>query len=491
MLEARGVLRRHPTVSRPARLRALCLIAVAVACTGGGAPIPTPTATPPRPVPPTASPTGSLALVGYSPLYERGMNAGLAVWGDHAYVGSRTDGSEGHLHPGVLVISIRDPSHPEIVGEIGPPDEGNPGETSRELRIWPHQGLLLVLNFTCDPDIHDCVREIVRPTIRFYDIGGDLADRPRLVSTYEPSETPHEFFLWQDPEDAGRALLFMSTPGGRDALLVTDISRAREGKFEEVARWSAAFPDPGPINDLHSLSVSPDGGLAYLAHLTRGFFMIDTSDVAQGRADAEIGPVTPIDKRVYWEGWGAHSAVPIPGRSLVLTTDEVYGRDEPGGGCPWGWVRIIDVTDPESPSILSEYRVLPYNPPTRCGTISEERDRHSSFSSHNPTLTEHLAFVTWHSAGLQVFTTADPARPAQVAEFVPDPLSGVATEDPALSSGSDKVVMWSYPLIQDGLIYVVDVRNGLYVLAYQGPYEGEVRSARFLEGNSNLGEVDS
>jgi hypothetical protein len=58
-----------------------------------------------------------------------------------------------------------------------------------------------------------------------------------------------------------------------------------------------------------------------------------------------------------------------------------------------------------------------------------------------------------------------------------------------LSSGLDKVVMWSYPVIKDGLIYVVDVRNGLYVLKYHGPFEKEVAEIDFLEGNSNLGDA--
>ena len=49
--------------------------------------------------------------------------------------------------------------------------------------------------------------------------------------------------------------------------------------------------------------------------------------------------------------------------------------------------------------------------------------------------------------------------------------------------------MWSYPIIKDGLIYVVDVRNGLYILKYHGPFEAEVTAIRFLEGNSNLGEA--
>ena len=49
--------------------------------------------------------------------------------------------------------------------------------------------------------------------------------------------------------------------------------------------------------------------------------------------------------------------------------------------------------------------------------------------------------------------------------------------------------MWSYPVIQDGLIYTVDLRNGLYILKYNGPYEQEVDNINFLEGNSNQGDA--
>ena len=49
--------------------------------------------------------------------------------------------------------------------------------------------------------------------------------------------------------------------------------------------------------------------------------------------------------------------------------------------------------------------------------------------------------------------------------------------------------MWSYVVIQDGLLYVVDLRNGLYVLEYDGPYEHEVERDRFLDGNSNQGDA--
>ena len=49
--------------------------------------------------------------------------------------------------------------------------------------------------------------------------------------------------------------------------------------------------------------------------------------------------------------------------------------------------------------------------------------------------------------------------------------------------------MWSFPIIKDGLIYVVDIRNGLYVLRYLGPHRSEVDGIGFLEANSNLGDA--
>jgi hypothetical protein len=39
------------------------------------------------------------------------------------------------------------------------------------------------------------------------------------------------------------------------------------------------------------------------------------------------------------------------------------------------------------------------------------------------------------------------------------------------------------------LIYVADIRNGLYVLRYDGKHAREVSRIRFLEGNSNLGDA--
>ncbi len=186
-----------------------------------------------------------------------------------------------------------------------------------------------------------------------------------------------------------------------------------------------------------------------------------------------------------------HSAVPVPGRPYVLTTDEIYGTfTDPTFGCPWGWVHMISVTDPAHPQIAGEYKIT-QDTRAFCGSPADTSatEQFTSFSSHNPTVLPDLALVDWHSGGLQAINIADPARPAQAGWFSPTPLASVATEDPALSRGPDKVVLWSYPIIRNGLIYVIDIRNGLYILRYTGPHAGQVQDIHFLEGNSNLGDA--
>ena len=210
--------------------------------------------------------------------------------------------------------------------------------------------------------------------------------------------------------------------------------------------------------------------------------ILDTSDFADAFPNPQARLLT------LPESWarsapGAHSAVKLFGKPYALITQEVYGL------CPWGWAHLIDITDETRPFFVAEYKLHPYNTIEFCASTTYERYKFTSYSTHNPTLTKNLAFITWHSGGLQTISIENPLQPMKVAEFLPEPLPSVMTEDPALSSGPDKVVMWSYPIIKDGLIYVVDIRNGLYILKYHGPFQDEVAGIRYLEGNSNLGEA--
>ena len=455
---------------------------------------------------PAVAGRGRFTLIGHDQLYGRGMNAALAVYGTHVYVGSRTDGSPGHLHPGVLVVDVKDPRRPRVVNEITD-QQGGVSQTSRELRVWPQQKLLMILDFNCSALIHRCVSAAdvtgsLASGIRFYDLTDPAA--PKLLSTYTPSRTPHEIDLWLDPARPRRALLYMSTPTSgttRPNLIVTDISGARAGRFTEIATFNPNAQFPSAVRDaddvrLHSMTVTPDGRLLHLAYLGGGYLTVDSSQVAAAKPSPSLRLLTPIANRVHWGNPGAHSAVPVPGRpNLVLMTDEVYGKFGgvlADGGCPWGWVRLVDISKVTQPRVVSQYK-LAENQPGFCKTPrgSDPRtENFTSFSSHNPTVvSSDLAFVTWHSKGLQAIDLRNPARPVSAGEFLPEPLASVATEDPALGGGPDKVIMWSFPVIQNGLIYVVDLRNGLYILKYDGPLSGPVKATGFLEGNSNVGQV--
>ena len=457
-------------------------------------------------------------VVGHAALFARGMNAALAIDGNYAYVGDRTDNSQGHPHPGVLVVNIADPRHPRVVGRIGPPLEDSTGMSARELRVWPQQHLLMVLNFPCSSVLHACASGPDTWNWRFYDISGADAAHPKLVATYRPPVEPHEMYLWVDPRrPAKRALMFQSTPNGTTKpgaleLLVTDISKAREGVFHRVA--TATFTglykrqaakhfrrcgDEGPLAStyVHSIALTPDGRRGFLSYWCGEMLVIDTSQVAAGVEHPRIRLLTPIPNRPQWTNPHGHSAVPLLGRPYVLTTDEVYGSlltpfDPPAehDGCPWGWVRLINVERPARPRIVGQYKIR-QNTAAYCRGPGRKpaNNRFTSFASHNPTVLPDLAFVDWHSGGLQAIGLRNPAVPRQDGFVLPRPLRHVATEDPALSSGNQKVVLWSYPIIHDGLIYAVDIRNGLYILRYTGPSAGEVRAVDHLEGNSNVGDA--
>jgi hypothetical protein len=501
---------------RPDRLPvalALCLVLLSPAAMARGD----------ETVPPGGGTPGTsmnFELVGHEPLFDRSMNAALAFHEGFVYVGNRTDGSSRcglgdprretlgldacpHPNPGILVVDATDPSSPTVVNEIGPPHAGNVSETTRELRVWTREDLLMVESFACSSVIHSCVPEAVTPTFRFFDVS-DPAN-PDFLSEWVPRQAngvirvPHEFFLWQDPKDPERALLWISTPTGNRSLvnanlLIADISGVPDGGAPVLVaqgQWNDQFPVL-PNVALHSMTPTPDGRITHLAYLSGFFLVLDTSEVVDAAPGDPVVSLnddllTPVANRPTWDNPNpGHSAVPFPGRPFSFHTDEIYGTfTDPDFGCPWGWARAILVGQPRLPRVIGEYKL----PENSCPAPSQADQERGSYSSHNPTLTRSLALVTWHSGGFQAIDIEDPGQMQQGGWFSPTPLASVANEDPALGMGTNKVVMWSFPIVSDGLIYVVDIRNGLYILRYTGPRSGEISGLSFLEGNSNLGDA--
>ena len=401
------------------------------------------------------APSGSFEIVGHADLGARGMNSALAIAGDTAYVSSRIDNKP------ILIVDISHPDAPAVVGEIGAPNEAQPGMSSREMRVVPDQHLLVVLNLACSPDLHGCTGVRNAPeNLSFFDISDPRL--PQFVGRYDftaplrGGRDPHEFFI-----DGGRA--YVSVPGVGPQLEIVDVATRTK-----LLAWDPGLGNTG--NDiLHSVDVSRDGTVAYLSHQQGGLAL----------ADLTQSPPVLLGAPLLWPGaaMGPHSAVPVDGRPLLVVTEEVYPAPY-GAGCPWGHLRTVDISDPANTFVAGEYK-LPENDAAMCASVPA----HTAFTAHNATVTHDLALVTWYAGGLQAIDISDPAQPFQLAELLPEPLAHVDVEDPGL--GGNPIEMWSYPIIDRGLIYVVDVRNGLYVLRYHGRWGEQVSSLRFREGNSN------
>jgi hypothetical protein len=230
---------------------------------------------------------------------------------------------------------------------------------------------------------------------------------------------------------------------------------------------------------LHSVSASDDGRTLYLSHQTDGLVLVDDSDVIDKVETPQLHMITPRANALLWPhaAMGPHSAVVAPERPLLVVSEEVYPQPF-GTGCPWGHVHFADITDPTQPTQVGEYAIAENQ---TCDNVVPN----TTYTAHNATVLHDLALVTWYAGGLQAIDISDPTTPFSLAEFRPTPLDHVAVEDPAL--GGSHVEMWSYPVIKDGLVYVVDVRNGLYVLSYHGLHGEQVGERQFLEGNSNVG----
>jgi hypothetical protein len=443
-------------------------------------------------------------LVGYTSLEKRGMNSPIAVAGKCVYVGDRyysASASEPVRHNGgVAIINASNPRKPREVGTIPPVGLS----TQRELRADAGLGILVVESYS--PYIGGDPSNPAGPSInnlKIYDIHKNCL-KPKLLSTYDFGErAPHEFFLWKDPKHPGRALAYVTFTVFSPDLMVIDLTDpakpALAGVYDlgvDQAHKTVDFADESGSGYLHSLYVSADGMHAYMATWDYGFYELDTSMFANPPAGG-VGVAHPVGIGHYDDGHNVHSAVPFAGnRPYVFFTQEEYANA--GHGCPFGWVRLGKLGSDGGATQVGQFK-LPENDPKKCG------QKNGTFSSHNPTLFPHVALMTWYSGGLRAIDLSNPAHPYEDGAFVPKPTFTPTLRDnrlffpptatnPGLPTDTTRPgstakpwtgAMWSYPVVQKGLIYVVDIDLGLYILKYTGPHAAEVNKAAFVEGNSS------
>lgn len=402
----------------------------------------------------------------------------LAFAGDCLYIGNRR--ATGPDAGGMLVL---DAASLAIVNELAKV----PGSSQQEHRTVDDLNLLVVEGF-------NSVGSVGINILQVWDTTDCRA--PVLRSTFDyGAGRPHEFFLWRDPFNLSRVLIYQTISGQNVAgaehpnLRVIDVSdkdnpqlvatfdlrdfgvpRNTEPTFDE----NVCCQD----NGLHSLSVSDDGTRVYLAQQDAGFLILDSTPLADMVTAALCNPdhtgANPCLKMVNPDPAGrldfrppgpgrTHSAVKVPGKDLVVLTHEFFRSTE----CPWGWVRIVDVRFEPLPKQISTF-LLHENLEENCGTVGPIAiATGSDFTSHNPIPLKNLLLVSWRGLGTRAIDISNPFMPHEVGFYFPQTAVGA-------DGNRVRIHMASYPVIKDGLIYVLDRFNGLFVLEYRGPFREEV-----------------
>jgi hypothetical protein len=138
-----------------------------------------------------------------------------------------------------------------------------------------------------------------------------------------------------------------------------------------------------------------------------------------------------------------HTAMPLPGRRLVVCTQEALrkhglGRDRE----KFMW--IVDVREERNPIPVAAFRVDPEpyaRPEFRFGPHNIHENRPGSLAR------EDRIYLTYFAGGLRIVDISDPYRPREIGWHVPDPPGGVPqSNDVYVDTG--------------GLIYLVDRFDG-------------------------------
>lgn len=385
----------------------------------------------------TAS-TSGLRLLAHHDLGGHGDGMQVIRHGDALYVGHT-----GTTGMGTSILDVADPGRPALVTQWRAPAR------SHTHKVQVAGGLLLV-NHEKFP-YRAVMAGPVPAGLAIYRLDDPL--RPERIAFWPSGGRGVHRIVWA----GGRYAHMSAIPDQfRDRIWVV-LDLTDPARPAEAARWwwpgqrddeQPAWPDGERYAAHHALIA---GDRAYLGYDDAGLVVLDVTDMTRPR---QVG-------HLQWEeGGSTHTCLPLPGRGLVVATDEQV-RDGPQA--PQRAIRVIGVSG-ASPEVLA---MCPCpagfgHLPGRFGAHNLHENQAGSYRS------ERIVFATYFSAGVRVYDLADPEHPAEVAHWIPQPPPG-------------QPVAQINDLFADagGLIWVTDrIGGGLYVLAPEPALAALMEGAR-------------
>lgn len=350
---------------------------------------------------------------------------------------------------GVVVLDMTNPAAPVKTANLITPAMLQPHES---LLVNQRRGLLAAVlgTLATAPGVLDV-----------YDVSQDCR-HPKLMSTTLSGVMGHESGFAPDGQT------FWSAGAAGFTLTAIDLANPRTPKVV-TTKTGVVY---------HGLRLSDDGRTMYVANIgspdvisgsvmsDAGLDILDVSDVQDRRDDPQIRTLSSM---TWPESSIPQVAEPFTrgSRRYVFEVDEfsdLFGDitkfNSPSSGV--GAARIIDVTDPRSPFVVSNVRLDVHDPAVRPDLAGDPGSASivHSYTGHYcsvPTRNDpQIAGCSMIGSGLRLFDLTDLSRPKEVGYFnVPGPDGASALSQPAWDVERNQV--W-YTDSDEGF-FVVGLRN--------------------------------
>lgn len=331
---------------------------------------------------------------------------------------------------GTTILDVRNPRSPKVVAQLPCPPNTHMHkvQVSGDLMIVNYEQLpgYEGQNFRAGVGIYD-VRDPTEPKeLAFFETGGVGVHRMWFV-------------------DGQYAHLPAGAPGYSGQIYrildLTHPDRPREaGRWWIPGQWTEGHEHPDWPESWRVRVHGPPfvvGNRCYVGCTDWGWAILDMTSWSQPKL---------VTRHTFHPPFGdmLHTALPLPGRKLVVCTQEAL-RPWRAGQDRDKYLWLVDIREEKNPIPISAFYVDPdglAHPDYRFGPHNVHENRPGGLQ------TEDRIFLTYFSGGLRVVDIRDPFRPQEIAWYVPDFGSAVAQSNDVYVDA-------------DGLVYLVDRREGV------------------------------
>ena len=408
----------------------------------------------------------------------------------------------GGTENGVMISEITDPEHTRFVKyfQLVDPKE-YPTTTTPKLQVADDL-LICAMSAGSGPDVlveqstADMKCEV---GIRIYSLKED-PENPKFLG-YWDCGVPHSQGVHRFMYNGG-PYVYLSCEADRfEGMIMRIVDISDPANPKEVGNWWSPeqFADGYPNREIdHSAPHVPsfmdkgwmhgppfrrDDGIMFCGYGGDGLYVLDTKDVTRPKCIGHLNIMPPFCSELA--GARTHTALPLPGRDLVVIQNEGerFQFFKPGSitkAQALNNIHMIDVRDVTNPTLIAEfpYPEVPEDFPypnfnvmnLGCQGPFGPHNLHEPMSN-KPWLEQRgdRVYCCYFAAGLRIYDVSDPYYIKEIAYFIPPNPNKTPEESYWPNFPGPRNAVTEDCCVDDrGYIYVTCLDDGFYVLKRTG-----------------------